>query len=85
VMYGGSAVEFVKQISPAVTSVEVLSCAKAVVTTSLGADGSGDALRICQVAANAAHDHGVARTSVVTTDGKELASGTAAVDCKLTT
>ncbi len=68
-----------------VTSVEVPTCAKAVVATSLGA-GDGDlAASLCLNAASAASTHGVASVSVLSSDGKELAAGTNSEDCKPST
>ncbi|MET0492263.1 MAG: hypothetical protein ABW000_03935 [Actinoplanes sp.] len=66
----------------AVTSVTVPTCDKAVVATSLGADEGDQAASLCQNAANEASTHGVAAVSVVSADGKELATGTTAEDCK---
>ena len=66
----------------AVTSVDVPTCDKAVVATSLGADEGDQAASLCQNAANEASTHGVAAVSVVSADGKELATGTTAEDCK---
>ena len=67
-----------------ITSVEVPSCAKAVVTTSLTAADAAIAAGICQNAANEASGHGVAAVSIVTADGQELAAGTTPADCKAT-
>ena len=69
----------------AVTSVDVPACDKAVVSTSLGADEGDQAAGLCQNAANEASSHGVASVSVVSADGKELAAGTTAEDCKAVT
>ncbi|MEU4243584.1 hypothetical protein [Actinoplanes sp. NPDC026619] len=66
----------------AVTSVDVPTCDKAVVATSLGADEGDQAASLCQNAANEASSHGVGSVSVVSADGKELAGGTTAADCK---
>ncbi|AGZ41044.1 hypothetical protein [Actinoplanes friuliensis] len=66
----------------AVTSVDVPTCDKAVVATTLGADEGDQAASLCQNAANEASTHGVAAVSVVSADGKELATGTTAEDCK---
>jgi hypothetical protein len=67
-----------------VTSVEVPSCAEAVVHTTLDA-GQGDlAASICQNAASASSTHGVAAVRVVSADGKKLATGTTTVDCAAT-
>ncbi|GIF17984.1 hypothetical protein BJ973_009052 [Actinoplanes tereljensis] len=66
----------------AVTSVEVPTCDKAVVATSLGADEGDQAASLCQNAANEASTHGVSAVSVVSADGTELATGTNAEDCK---
>ncbi|MGX6600555.1 hypothetical protein ACWKSP_00240 [Micromonosporaceae bacterium Da 78-11] len=68
----------------AVTSVDVPTCDKAVVATSLGADEGDQAASLCQNAANEASGHGVGSVSVVSADGKELATGTTAEDCKAT-
>jgi len=68
----------------AVTSVEVPTCDKAVVATSLGADEGDQAASLCQNAASEASGHGVASVSVVSADGKELATGTNSEDCKPT-
>ncbi len=67
-----------------VTSVDVPSCDKAVVATSLGADEGDLAASLCQNAANEASGHGVASVSVTSADGKELATGTNAEDCQAT-
>jgi hypothetical protein len=66
----------------AVTSVEVPTCDKAVVATTLGADEGDQAASLCQNAANEASTHGVASVSVVSADGNELATGTTPEDCK---
>jgi hypothetical protein len=66
----------------AVTSVDVPTCDKAVVATSLGAGEGDQAAGLCQNAANEASTHGVAAVSVVSADGTELATGTTAEDCK---
>jgi hypothetical protein len=66
----------------AVTSVEVPTCDKAVVATTLGAHEGDQAASLCQNAANEASTHGVASVSVVSADGKELATGTTPEDCK---
>ncbi|MFD0525738.1 hypothetical protein [Paractinoplanes durhamensis] len=66
------------------TSVDVPSCDKAVVSTSLGADEGDLAAGLCQNAANEAGPHGVAAVSVVSADGKELATGTDPASCKPT-
>ena len=66
----------------AVTSVDVPTCVKAVVATSLGADEGDLAASLCQNAANEASTHGVASVSVVSADGAELATGTTPEDCK---
>jgi hypothetical protein len=68
----------------AVTSVDVPACDKAVVATSLGAEEGDQAASLCQNAASEAHNHGVASVSVVSADGKELATGTNSTDCKPT-
>jgi hypothetical protein len=68
----------------AVTSVDVPTCDKAVVATSLGADEGDQAAGLCQNAANEASTHGVASVSVVSAQGAELATGTTAEDCKAT-
>jgi hypothetical protein len=69
------------QVMGDVTDVAIPSCDKAVVTTSLGADGKDLAASICQNAANEASSHGVAAVSVVSSDGEELAAGTTAENC----
>jgi hypothetical protein len=66
----------------AVTSIDVPTCDQAVVATSLGADEGDQAAGLCQNAANEASTHGVKSVSVVSADGKELATGTNAEDCK---
>ena len=67
-----------------VTSIDVPTCAKAVVATSLGADEGELAASLCQNAASEASTHGVASVSVVSADGAELAAGTNATDCRPT-
>jgi hypothetical protein len=67
-----------------VTSIDVPTCAKAVVATSLGADEGELAASLCQNAASEASTHGVASVSVVSADGAELAAGTNAEDCRPT-
>jgi hypothetical protein len=67
-----------------VTSIDVPTCAKAVVATSLGADEGDLAASLCQNAANEASTHGVASVSVVSAGGTELAAGTDAEDCRPT-
>jgi hypothetical protein len=66
-----------------VTSVEVGSCDSATVTTSLGTspDDVQSALGVCSIAANEAEQHGVAKVSIVSSDGTELVAGTGAGDC----
>jgi hypothetical protein len=66
----------------AVTSVDVPTCDRAVVATSLGADEGDQAAGLCQNAANEASTHGVGSVSVVSADGTELATGTTPADCK---
>jgi len=66
----------------AVTSVDVPTCDKAVVTTSLGADEGDQAASLCRNAASGASTHGVGSVSVVSADGRELATGTNTEDCK---
>ena len=66
----------------AVTSVDVPTCDKAVVATSLGADEGDQAASLCQNAASGASTHGVGSVSVVSADGRELATGTNTEDCK---
>jgi hypothetical protein len=65
-----------------ITSVEVPSCDRAVVKTSLAVADAQIAAGICQNAANEASGHGVAAVSVVAADGTELAAGTTPADCK---
>lgn len=65
-----------------ITSVEVPSCAKAVVKTGLAVADAEIAAGICQNAANEASGHGVAAVSIVAADGTELATGTTPADCK---
>ena len=65
-----------------ITSVEVLSCAMAVVRTGLAGADAGIAAGICQNAATEASGHGVAAVSIVAADGTELATGTTAADCQ---
>ncbi len=66
-----------------VTAVEVASCDKAVIKTSLGTSDAnvGSATGICAIAANEASSHGVAAVSIVSEDGTELATGTNSGDC----
>ncbi|WP_213007681.1 hypothetical protein [Paractinoplanes toevensis] len=66
----------------AVTSVDVPTCDKAIVATSLGADEGDQAASLCQNAASEASTHGVGSVSVVSVDGKELATGTDSENCK---
>ena len=74
-------IEAALQVMGDVTAVEIPTCDKAVVRTSLDETGGGIATAICQNAANEASTHGVASVSVESAEGRELASGTTAEDC----
>ena len=67
-----------------VTDVEVASCARATVTTSLGTTPADvqSARAVCAIAGNEASTHGVAAVSVLSSDGTELVTGTGPDDCK---
>lgn len=71
------------RVSGFVTSVEVPTCQKAVVKTSLttSPDDVRSAVGICGTGAAQGRPKGVASVSVVAADGTELASGTDSGNC----
>lgn len=74
-------IEGVLQGTPAVTGVAVPTCAKAIVSTSLGADGVGRATAVCRTATTRTVENNVVAVSVVSADGTELATGTSTATC----